>query len=123
MKPNDNTVSGKWEWFQTSRSFGLPPYTPQNTGKSWMLEFNANLTCTQSGDFLSSSGIQNSTGTGTYTLTDVRQVNNNLVHGVLTISLTNYKITYPNFFKRSQDTLILDYYSAVDGSAHFFIRK
>lgn len=121
---NDTTISGKWEWFKTTR-FILADLTPQNTGYTWSLILNPDLTCIQSGDLHSGMmGIQNTVGTGIYTLEHVNLNPNgiNLATGLVTISLPNWKYAYP-FVKKSQDTLILDQQSATDGTAHFFVKK
>lgn len=113
--PKDTTVSGEWVWFKTQSAWS-GVFTPQSTGRSWTLILNTDLTCTQSGDLPSSVGYPN---IGSYKLANVRQINSSQIGGEIWITL----LGSGTFLKNSQDTLILDQYLAVDGAAHFFVRK
>jgi len=117
--PNDPTVSGKWEWFKSQGSFPYKEWTPQSTGRSWTLILNTDLTCTQSGNFLSLIGYQRIDSTGKYSLVNVKQINSSQIGGEIMISFLGGF----DFIRKSQDTLFLDQNSAADGVAHFFVKK
>jgi hypothetical protein len=110
--PDTSPVVGQWIWFKSTGGLANVYTTPQNTGRSWGLKLNQDLTCFQSGDLLVSE-------TGVYTLTEE-------INPQWTAKFLN--ITFPDGIKKynysfiSQDTLRLDDHTETDGLSNFFVK-
>ncbi len=102
---------GHWKWFK-SVAWGSTT-TPQNTGRTLGFIFNADSTCTRSGDLL-----QPSNGWGTYSYLTDPVMDRNFIIFLPSDTLSFYYS--PNV--QSPDTLILDDGSWVDGPVYYFVR-
>lgn len=108
-------VVGHWTWYKSSGGIANINITPQSSGLNWELYFNSNSTCFQDGTFSPSSN-----GSGTYTLTEVINPQNIVLHYINITSQNNIRQFRYSFI--SADTLQLDDKIEVDGLSNFFVR-
>ena len=107
------SIVGHWEWVKSTGGLANVNLTPQNTGRSWALTFNSDLTCIQTGDFRSNQ-------TGAFTLTE--QII--LSERIQWINITfNGRIENYSYSFISRDTLRLDENLDVDGLSNFFVKR
>ncbi len=106
------TIVGQWEWIKTTGGAYGVYYTPQNTGRTWKLTLNSDLTIFQSGNLTSNES-------GVYTKTE--EINSWGTIPILRMIFPSHLQSY--HYVISSDTLRLNEYPEADGFSYYLVKN